>query len=345
MRTALRSWLASLACVCAVAGAAVAQQAPTPLARPAAPPARPANAVAATVNGQTIYEAAVQRGLKRVPAEHHTEARPEILNYLIDNALIDQYLVQIRIAVDQKEVDKRIAEMKETIKKQKGDYDKVLKDLALTEAELRQHIAADLRWDKFAQTRATDKALLDLFTANKEMFDGSMVHARHILIELPPATRDAAKVAKAKATLASIKKQIEAQVATGLAKLPAGTPPVERERARCKLTDDAFAEAARKNSACPSKAKGGDIDWFGRVGDMVDPFARAAFALKEYQMSDVVETQFGYHLLLLLQRKPGKPVKFEDIKKDVKDVYCERLREGMIGQLRQRATISISPVK
>ena len=343
MRTAPRPWLASLACVCAVAATAAAQQTPTPLPKPAAPPARPANAVAATVNGQSIYEAAVQRGLARVPPERQAEARPEILNFLIDNALIDQYLIQSRVAVDPKDIDKRITEMKESIKKQKQDYNTVLKSLALTEAELRQHIAADLRWDKFADAKASDKALLDLFTANKEMFDGSMVHARHIL--LSPDPKDAKKVAEAKATLAALKKQIEAQVAAGLSKLSASTSPLEREQARCKLVDDAFAEAAKKHSACPSKAQGGDVNWFGRVGDMVDPFAKAAFALKEYQMSDVVETQFGCHLLLLLQRKPGKAVKFEDIKKDVKEVYCDRLREGMVAQLRQRASISITPVK
>jgi peptidyl-prolyl cis-trans isomerase C len=343
MRTALCPWLASLACVCAAAVTAAAQKPPTPLPPPTAPPARPANAVAATVNGQTITEGAVQRGLARVPPERQAEARPEILNYLIDNALIDQYLLQIRIAVDPKDVEKRITDMKEDIKKRKGDYDKFLKQLVLTEAELRQHIAADLRWDKFAETRATDKVLLDLFTGNKEMFDGSMVHARHIL--LSPDLKDAKKVAEAKATLAGIKKQIEAQVAAGLTKLSAGASPLEREQARCKLTEDAFAEAARKYSACPSKAKGGDVDWFGRVGDMVDPFAKVAFTLKEYQMSDVVETQFGFHLLLLLQRKPGKEVKFEDVKKDVKEVYCDQLREGMIAQLRQRATINITPVK
>jgi hypothetical protein len=322
---------------------ALAQKSPTPLPPPAAPPARPANAVAATVNGQTITEGAVQRGLTRVPAERQAEARPEILNYLIDNALIDQYLLQIRITVEQKDVDKRIADMKEAIKKQKGDYDKVLQGMNLTEAELRQHIAADLRWDKFAEARATDKVLLELFNGNKEMFDGSMVHARHIL--LSPDSKDPRKVAEAKATLAQVKKEIETQVAAGLTKLPPSASPVEREQARCKLTEDAFAEAARKYSACPSKAKGGDVDWFGRVGDMVDPFAKAAFALKDYQMSDPVETQFGYHLLLVLQHKAGKAVKYEDVKRDVKEVYCDRLREGMVAQLRQRATINITPVK
>src|SRR5262245_55348191 len=117
MHTISRPWLATL-----IAGWAaipvLAQQAPTTLPRPAAAPTTPAspaaapNAVAATVNGQPILESAVQRGLKRVPPARHAEARPEIINFLIDNALLDQYLQQMRIAVEAKDVDKRIEQMK-----------------------------------------------------------------------------------------------------------------------------------------------------------------------------------------------------------------------------------------
>src|SRR5207248_3385505 len=128
-------------------------------------------------------------------------------------ALIDQYLQQMRVAVDPKEVEKKIEQMKAEIQKEKMDYAQVLKDMALTEAELRQHIASDLRWDKYAEAQATDKVLRDMFAANKDMFDGSMVRVRHIL--LAPNSRDAKAVEDAKAQLAAIKKQLEGQVAAG----------------------------------------------------------------------------------------------------------------------------------
>src|SRR5207249_10770996 len=123
-----------------------------------------------------------------------------------------------RVAVDSKEVDKKIEEMKADVQKEKLDYAAVLKDMSLTEPELREHIASDLRWDKYAEAQATDKVLRDLFTTSKDMFDGSMVRVRHIL--LAPNSKDARALEAARAQLVAIKKQLEAKVAADLAKLP-----------------------------------------------------------------------------------------------------------------------------
>ena len=57
-----------------------------------------------------------------------------------------------------------------------------------------------------------------------------------------------------------------------------------------------FADLAREHSDCPSGSKGGDLGSFGRHA-MVAPFDEAAFALDADQLSDVVETEFGYHLI------------------------------------------------
>ncbi len=306
------------------------------------PPAgQPPAAPAATVNGQPIAEAAVQRGLKRVPPSEHPKARPEILNYLIDNLLIDQYLAAQRIPVEAKEVQARVTEIQTEVKKHGQDYAKMLSDLMLTEEELRSQIAADLRWEKFAIAQGTDAALKQLYDKNPEMFDGSMVRARHIL--LTPAANDPKGPAQAVAQLKQIKQQLETTVTQEAAKLPATIDPLAKEMARTKRLEDLFGEQAAQVSACPSKKEGGDLSWFPRAGSMVEPFAQAAFALQPGQMSEPVQTPFGYHLILCTGRKAGQPTKFEEVKEEVREIFCQRLRESLVAQLRPAAKIVITP--
>lgn len=311
-------------------------------------PAATPNAVAAVVNGQPIPETAVQRSLQRVPPAKQAEARPQIIHFLIDQMLVDQYLFQQKIAVEPKEIDKFVQEMKTELQKQKKQFADVLTEMKLTETELRQHIAADIRWGKFTEQRATDKVLKDLFDAQKYLFDGSMVRARHILLTFTEGDAQAEK--KVVAQLRAIKKEIAQQVAEGLAKLPATTDSLSREKKRQALLEEAFAAQAEAKSACPSKAQGGDVgmfaafDAFGRM-TMAEPFSRAAFALKPLEISEPVKTPFGYHLILATDRKPGRNVKFEDVKEMVKDHYCTKLHDHIVSAARQRSKIVINPPK
>jgi peptidyl-prolyl cis-trans isomerase C len=342
MRKEVRALLALL--VLAIAYPAQAQNTAPPVT-PAAPadfPAPAANAVAATVDGQQIPEMAVYRALRPVPADKRGEARAEILNFLVENLLIDNYLKAQNVSVDKKDIDMRIEEMRNQLKRQNQDLEKVLKEMMLPMDELLLHITSELRWEKFVAAQATEPKLRELFTQNTDMFDGSMVHARHIL--LVPAAGDARANEESKNQLLAMKKQIEDDVARGLAKLSPGTDTLTREKERAKLTDEAFANQARLKSACPSKEQGGDLGFFQRAGTMVEPFAKVAFALKPYEISGVVTTRFGNHLILALERRPGaKEVKFEDAKDDVKDIFAGRLREGLIADLRPKAKIVLTP--
>jgi len=324
------SWATTLLLACA--GVSRGQQ--TPSVQPAV------NTTAAVVNGQQIPESAVQRALRRVPPARQREARAEIIKFLIDNALVDQYLTASHVDVDAKTVDAKVEELKTAIKQQgKTTLDKALQEMSLTEAELRSQIEAQLRWDKFAVAQSTEQRTQAYFAQNKEMFDGTTVRARHIL--LTPATNDPQAIEAAKTKLVGFKKQIEAQAAQGLEQLPPGTSEAARTAARHKLVDDAFAALAAKESACPSKQHGGDLGYFPRSGMMVEPFARAAFALQPYEMSDVVTTPFGQHLILVIDRKVGRPIKYDDVKDFVKEAYGDYLRDAVANQLRAKATIEI----
>ena len=77
----------------------------------------------------------------------------------------------------------------------------------------------------------------------------------------------------------------------------------EAKELLAKLEDGAdFAELAKEYSMCPSKRDGGDLKFFGK-GMMVKPFEDAAFALEVGQVSEPVETQFGWHLIKLTDKK------------------------------------------
>jgi len=294
---------------------------------------------AATVNGEPIPELAVQRALKPVPAEHQAKARTEILNFLIDMALLDQFVIKQGMTAPKEEVEARVAKVKEEAAKSGRDFAALLKQLMLTEDDLRQQLAADLRWEKYVKANTTDKNLAEFYATRKDWFDGSQVRARHILISTEGADAQAREAARAR--LLSLQKQIESRIAEKTAKLDPKLDPLAQQEARLKAAIEVFSEAA-KDSDCPSKKNGGDLGWFPRVGSMVEPFARAAFALKPGEMAGPVETQFGYHLVLCTGKMAGKDLKFEDIKEDIREVYAEKLREQLLPDLRKNARIEIA---
>lgn len=320
--------------------APITQTAPPPAPVLPTPPKVDPNAVAATVNGQPIMEMAVQRGLMSFPPDKHPVLRPDLVNFLIDNLLLDQYLTQQRVPVDPNASAAKLKQLYDDVAKQNMKPDEFMKRFMLSESELKMQIEAHLRWERFVESQANEKSLRDLFEGNRELFDGSTVRARHIL--LTPPAGDAKAFAESKIRLAGYKKQIEDTVVNGLAKEPPTADNLTRERARAKILEDSFTTIAAKESSCPSKQQGGDLGYFPRAGYMVEPFSRAAFQLRPYQMSDVVTTQFGHHLILVTDRKPGRDVKFEMVKDDVKEVFGDRLRDSLITQLRPASKIVVN---
>ena len=77
-----------------------------------------------------------------------------------------------------------------------------------------------------------------------------------------------------------------------------------------------FEQLAKEHSDCPSGQSGGDLGYFGR-GQMVDAFEKAAFALEIDELSDIVETRFGYHIIKLEERRPEEVKAFDAVKADI----------------------------
>ena len=109
-----------------------------------------------------------------------------------------------------------------------------------------------------------------------------------------------------------------------LVKVDKGASDEDKAAARAKidgirqraLDGEDFAALAKENSDCPSSAKGGDLGTFGR-GQMVKPFEDAAFSQEIGVVGPVVETQFGFHVVKVTDRKEAGTIGFDDVKDEL----------------------------
>ena len=127
-----------------------------------------------------------------------------------------------------------------------------------------------------------------------------------------------------------------------LIKAEKSAPEAERAKAKAKAegllaelkkNPAAFADLARKNSEDPGSAeKGGDLDFFGR-GAMVKPFEDAAFGLKLEELSAVVESDFGYHIIKLAAVKGGEKRSFESMRAELEGEVKTQLAQKRFAEV------------
>ena len=143
-----------------------------------------------------------------------------------------------------------------------------------------------------AATQPSDADAKQFYDDNIKNFKtDDQIRASHILITVPKNASDADR-AKAKAKAEQILAQVRAH-------------------------PDQFADLAKQNSQDPGSAdKGGDLGWFGH-GMMVKPFDDAAFALKPNQISDLVQSDFGYHIIKVTDAKPAGTKSFDEVKASI----------------------------
>jgi parvulin-like peptidyl-prolyl isomerase len=93
-----------------------------------------------------------------------------------------------------------------------------------------------------------------------------------------------------------------------------------------------FAEMAKEHSTCPSKEKGGDLNFFGK-GQMVPEFEEAVISLKNGEFSDLIKTQFGYHIIKKTDSKEAKQLSFDEAKEQIKELINKKKSEVIIQDL------------
>ena len=95
-----------------------------------------------------------------------------------------------------------------------------------------------------------------------------------------------------------------------------------------------FEELAKKHSVDSSAAKGGDLGWFGK-GSMVPAFEKAALALKEGQVSDVVKSDFGYHIIKLTGKRLAGTSPFEEVKEQIKAAIMPTKQQEVFQKIKE----------
>jgi parvulin-like peptidyl-prolyl isomerase len=189
--------------------------------------------------------------------------------------------------------------------------------------EIKKTILEGKKVDKLVEQIASEAAeptaeeVEEYFEANKAQFDvAEQAEAQHILIKPEGDDDDAAKTA-AKVKIEDLKKQIE---------------------------DGAdFSKIAAEHSACPSGQQGGgSLGSFGR-GMMVPEFDAAVFSMEVGALSDIIETQFGYHIILKTGETAAASQEFADVEGQIKEMLRHSKRGQLIGEyveeLKSKATI------
>ncbi|MFA6567883.1 MAG: peptidylprolyl isomerase [Victivallales bacterium] len=150
--------------------------------------------------------------------------------------------------------------------------------------------------------KVSDEDAEKFYRENQERFKKpETIRASHILVKIDEIDPEKAKgmtdEQKGKAS-DELKQQALKKAQDILAKLKQG---------------EDFAKLATENSACPSKEKGGDLGTFEK-GKMAEEFDKAAFSLKPGELSDVVETELGYHIIRTAEKKESEFMPLQDVK-------------------------------
>lgn len=295
------------------------------------------NIVMATVDGIPIKKAAYQQELdstyqrfhqsgQMIDGSMYEQLKSEVLESLINLILLDQYGRSQGIGVNDAQVEQVFQEAV-TQYPSKRKFIKSLQEAGLTEVDIRTRLKRTLRAQKVVQTlvaprvTVTEEELKFYYNQNPYEFEHDVqVHAAHILIKVNPFAGDNERQ-KAKQHIQQIQKKIKA--------------------------GEDFAEMAKTYSQGPSKVNGGDLGYFG-AAQMAPAFETAAFLLQPGEVSDVVTTQFGFHLIKCYDRKPAGKESFDEAAPRLKArFYQERLNANLrrlVDKLKAEAAIERFPL-
>ena len=287
-------------------------------AAPATAPVKPVAAqlpdVVARVNGEAISHGDLEKAVSEIearagqpmPADQRDRVLRAVLDQLIGFRLLAQESVARKTLVTDADLEARVAQIRSQFPSDEV-FQQQLQQRQTTLAKLREDTRASmqitlmLQAELGARTAVTPEQINDFYVKNPAAFQqGERVKASHILVRLQ-ANADAAEREKALVKATAI-----------LVDVKAGKD---------------FAALAKQYSDDPgSGANGGDLGYFER-GQMVPPFEQAAFTLPVGQTSELVQSDFGFHIIRVTDKQPGRTQPLAEVRADIEQYLLGQSRE------------------
>ena len=311
----------------AVSGSSVSNAAPVVVDEQAA-----AIDIAVSVDGKVLKKSELESKVKdklkmlkdKIPADKQKEFRENIKKRLVDEFIMRTLLInemaKKKIEVSDQEIKVATDKIKASLPPNKK-FDEFLKENKISHED----IMLGIKVEKFAnleigkKAKPTQKEISKFYNENHDKFVIlESVHVRHILVTTKKDDDEKVKAQK-KEKIENLRKQL--------------------------LKGDDFAEVARKNSDDnSSKAAGGDLNFIKR-GQTVKAFENAAFSQEKNAIGPVITTEYGYHVIQVLERKPVKTMALEEVK-DRLSAYLEQQKQlkafgAILQKLKENAKIVV----
>ncbi len=256
---------------------------------------------------------------------------PKLQEKALDQAIGARLLLersqQLDVPVSAADIDAEVAKVVEQVGGEEN-FKKALAAQNITEEAFRSELEKGARVNKLVEQACTgveeptEQEVTDFYEAHKsEYVTEPKVLCQHILVKVEENSSSDEKSAAFEKILA-----IKERIAAG----------------------GNFAEEAEKNSDCPSGREGGSLGWFG-PGMMVPEFDKVAFEMKKGEVSGVVTTQFGYHIIYKADEQPGGQQTLVDVHDQIKDLLRHGARgkavDAFVAELREKAEIEFLEVE
>lgn len=292
----------------------------------------------AVVNGSVITRADFDREMRSalgrlsstgepVPQAQLSQLKEEVFTKLIGRELLYQESQNKGIKVNEAAINEQLVMLKKRFPGE-AEFKKMLSQMNLSEVDVKSQFERAMAIQEFIDKQfvqkvtVSDKEVRAYYDSNPVYFkQPEQVRASHILVSIDPQ-KDPSQKAESRKKIEDIQQKL-------------------------KKGED-FSALAKEYSQCPSGREGGDLGYFQR-GQMVKPFEQAAFALRPGEVSDIVETKFGYHLIRLTDKKPEGVVPYEQIKERIgqylKQEKAEKDVASYVQNLEEKAKVERFPIE